>query len=120
MRPSSFGALLLFFSPLAKALLPDGRVHGNIPPRATVPVVPISDLTGPVVSRNGTVLPPYNTTYYFDQLKDHNNPQLGTFQQRFWFTYEFYEPGGPIVLFPPGEVNAAGVSYVLSLLGLGR
>jgi hypothetical protein len=35
-------------------------------------------------SSNGTavVLPPYDTIYYFDQLIDHHNPALGTFQQR--------------------------------------
>lgn len=36
---------------------------------------------------------PYSTTYYFDQLIDHNDPSLGTFQQRFWFTSEHYQPG---------------------------
>ncbi|KAK7054098.1 peptidase S28 [Favolaschia claudopus] len=34
-------------------------------------------------------------------------PSLGTFTQRYWHTYEFYEQGGPIVLFSPGEGNAA-------------
>jgi hypothetical protein len=29
----------------------------------------------------------------FDQLIDHNNPSRGTFKQRFWHTWEFYEPG---------------------------
>ncbi|OBZ67049.1 putative serine protease K12H4.7 [Grifola frondosa] len=29
-------------------------------------------------------------------------------EQRFWHTYEFYEPGGPIILFTPGETNANG------------
>ncbi|KAJ7572495.1 serine carboxypeptidase S28-domain-containing protein [Mycena floridula] len=61
-----------------------------------------------VISRNGTVLPPYNTTYYFDQLIDHTDPQSGTFRQRYWHTCEFYEPGGPIILMTPGETNADG------------
>ena len=26
-------------------------------------------------------------------FEDHNNPELGTFQQRYWHTYEFYEEG---------------------------
>lgn len=47
----------------------------------------------PVVSRNGTQLPPYDYSYVFQQLIDHNNPSLGTFRQRYWHTYEFYEPG---------------------------
>ena len=43
---------------------------------------------------NGTKLPPLNTTYYFDQLIDHDNPSLGTFKQRYWLSYQHYEPGG--------------------------
>ncbi|KAJ7591592.1 serine carboxypeptidase S28-domain-containing protein [Mycena floridula] len=66
-----------------------------------------------VVTRNGTVFPPYNTTHYFDQLIDHTDPQSGTFRQRYWHTYEFYEPGGPIILMTPGETNAEGyVGYL--------
>ncbi|KIK54084.1 hypothetical protein GYMLUDRAFT_232374 [Collybiopsis luxurians FD-317 M1] len=67
-----------------------------------------------VVSRNGTQLPPYNTTYYFDQLIDHTNPSLGTFKQRFWHTYEWYETGGPIILFTPGEINAENFTFYLT------
>jgi len=62
----------------------------------------------PTVDRNGTELPPLNTTYYFDQLIDHTNPSLGTFKQRYWHTWEFYEAGGPIILTTPGEGNAEG------------
>ena len=88
-------ALLLSASPVA-ARTRDGRGHANIPPRPTVPIVPMPTglVATPVTSRNGTVLPPYTTTYYFDQLIDHNNPSLGTFKQRYWHTYEWYEPGG--------------------------
>lgn len=68
--------------------------------------------TSPV--RNGTVLPPYSTLYYFDQLIDHNKPELGTFQQRYMFTWEYYQKGGPIVLSTPGESNAAGFSGYLT------
>jgi len=74
------------------------------PPRPSIPIVPA--VTGPVADVNGTVLPPLNTTYYFDQLIDHNTPGLGTFKQRFWTTWEFYQPGGPIILMTPGETNA--------------
>ena len=70
----------------------DGRVHANMPPRPSVPAVAPPD-AGAVTSRNGTALPPYNTTYYFDQLIDHADPSLGTFKQRYWHTYEFYEEG---------------------------
>jgi hypothetical protein len=93
---------------IAVAILPDGRLNGNFLPHGVAPVAPIPDAAErPVVSRNGTQLPPYNTTYSFDQLIDHTNPSLGTFKQRFWHTYEWYETGGPIILFTPGEANAA-------------
>ena len=98
--------------------LPNGRAHANMPRSAVVPIIDVSDLSAPVTSRNGTQLPPYNTTYYFDQLIDHTNPSLGTFKQRFWHTYEFYEPGGPIILFTPGESDASGA--LLSILSLVR
>ena len=85
--------------------LSNGRSHANMAP---VPIVPIiaHDSSKPVTSSNGTELPPLNTTYYFDQLIDHNNPSLGTFKQRFWHTAQYYETGGPIVLLTPGEDNA--------------
>lgn len=103
--------LLLCLAPWTLASrLSDGRTHGNVPPKSGVPRVHLEpDL--PVVSKNGTKLPPYNTTYFFDQLIDHNNPSLGTFTQRYWHSYEFYEPGGPIVLNTPGEENAFGEHY---------
>ncbi|KZT24544.1 hypothetical protein NEOLEDRAFT_1134940 [Neolentinus lepideus HHB14362 ss-1] len=84
--------LPLFLSSLVAALTRDGRPNGNLPP---IPAVPVPDVAAdtPVTSRNGTTLPPYNTTYYFEQLIDHNNPSLGTFQQRYWHTWEFYEEG---------------------------
>ncbi|KAF9023153.1 peptidase S28 [Hymenopellis radicata] len=50
----------------------------------------------------------YNTTYWFDQLIDHANPSLGTFKQRYFFSGEFYQPGGPILLENVGEQNADG------------
>ena len=47
-----------------------------------------------VFDLHGSQLPPPNTTYYFDQLIDHDNPSLGTFKQRYWHNWEFYEKGG--------------------------
>ncbi|KAJ7068700.1 serine carboxypeptidase S28-domain-containing protein [Mycena amicta] len=85
--------------------LSDGRPHANFPRKATIPIAPVIHTS--VVSRNGTVLPPYNQTFEFQQLIDHNNPSLGTFTQRYWHTWEFYEEGGPIILMTPGEANAA-------------
>lgn len=75
------------------ARLRDGRLHGNMMRTAAVPVVSAPSPDIPVVSRNGTVLPPYTTVYEFDQLIDHNNPSRGTFKQRFWHTWEFYLSG---------------------------
>ncbi len=87
--------------------------RANVPPLPLMPLVEAPG-DGPVVSRNGTPIPPYNTTYYFEQLVDHNNPSAGTFQQRYWHTWEYYEPGGPIILMTPGETNADGASFDLS------
>ncbi|KDQ14566.1 hypothetical protein BOTBODRAFT_345995 [Botryobasidium botryosum FD-172 SS1] len=53
--------------------------------------------------KDGVVLPAYDTIYTFDQLIDHDNPDLGTFKQRYYFSYEYYEEGGPIILSTPGE-----------------
>ncbi|TFK43800.1 serine carboxypeptidase S28-domain-containing protein [Crucibulum laeve] len=107
-------APLSLVSLFANAALPDGRMHGNMMRTASIPIVNMDGPETPVTSRNGTVLPAYNTTYFFDQLIDHNNPSLGTFKQRFWHTWEFYEPGGPIILMTPGEVNADGYSGYLT------
>ncbi|KAH6914760.1 serine carboxypeptidase S28-domain-containing protein [Coprinopsis sp. MPI-PUGE-AT-0042] len=81
--------------------------------RPTVPPVE-ARANVPVVGQGGTLLPPYNTVYQFDQLKDHTKPSKGTFKQRFWFTPEFYQRGGPIVLYMPGEMNAAGYTGYLT------
>ncbi|KAF7364825.1 Peptidase S28 [Mycena venus] len=89
---------------VVNAFASDGHTKWILKP--SIPIVPLEH-TGPVASRNGTVLPPYNTTYFFQQLIDHNNPSLGTFTQRYWHTSEFYEEGGPIILFTPGEDNAS-------------
>lgn len=61
------------------------------PPKPLIPKVKVRQ--GPVFDRNGTSIPPYNTVYEFDQLIDHTNPGLGTFKQRYWHTWEFYQPG---------------------------
>ncbi|KAI0701175.1 peptidase S28 [Cytidiella melzeri] len=103
---------LLSLSLLAHAQLPDGRAHGNIPPSPLVPKVIADDV--PLTDVLGAALPPLNTTYFFDQLIDHTNPSLGTFQQRFWHTWEWYEEGGPIILFTPGEAAADGYTGYLT------
>ncbi|OCH84125.1 peptidase S28 [Obba rivulosa] len=105
-------ATLLLLACQVSAVARDGRAHANLARRPSVPKVSAPE--GPVTSRNGSTIPPYTTVYYFDQLIDHTNPSLGTFQQRFWHTWEYYEPGGPIILFTPGEVNADGYSGYLN------
>lgn len=42
------------------------RPHGNVAPLPAMPIVTISQDASPTV--NGTVLPPYSTIYYFDQV----------------------------------------------------
>lgn len=69
--------LATLLASVANAILPDGRLHGNMVPNPSFPRAVTGVNTGPVTSRNGTVLPPYNTTYYFDQLIDHNDPSKG-------------------------------------------
>ncbi|KII94870.1 hypothetical protein PLICRDRAFT_195043 [Plicaturopsis crispa FD-325 SS-3] len=103
----------VFLKTFVCAVLPNGRAHGNMSPAPAVPKIG-SSINGPVVSRNGTTLPPYSTIYYFDQLIDHNDPGRGTFQQRYWHTWEFYEQGGPIILMTPGEINADGYDGYLT------
>jgi hypothetical protein len=68
------------------------RTHLNSPKIPAPP--PISAPEHVVTSvATGEALPPLNTTYYFNQLIDHTNPSLGTFKQRFWHTWEWYEAG---------------------------
>ncbi|KAI0047352.1 peptidase S28 [Auriscalpium vulgare] len=91
----------------ADARLPDGRLHANAPPMPLPPPLAAPSSNGPLrKGLTGDTLPPLTTIYSFDQLIDHNNPDQGTFVQRYWADWEFYKPGGPIVLFTPGEANA--------------
>ena len=95
MLPSIVSSLFLYVLALAgttQAILPDGRLNANMRRQSLMPRVDTTTL-GPIKSRNGTELPPYSTVYYFDQLIDHTDPSLGTFKQRYWHTYEFYELG---------------------------
>lgn len=46
---------------------------------------------------------------WFEQLIDHDKPELGTFKQRYWVNDEHYAgPGSPIILSTPGEGAADG------------
>ncbi|TEB28027.1 peptidase S28 [Coprinellus micaceus] len=75
---------------------------------------PDSLLRKPVTDVNGTIIPNYNVIYEFAQLVDHANPSLGTFIQRYYHTWEFYKPGGPIVLTTPGEQSMDGSFFHLT------
>jgi hypothetical protein len=77
----------LLLAGLAQAAIPNAMLRG-IP---SLPKLPVPERS--ITSPNGTALPPITTVYYFDQLIDHNNPDLGTFQQRYWMNWEFYKPG---------------------------
>ncbi|KAI1198091.1 serine carboxypeptidase S28 [Nemania serpens] len=55
---------------------------------------------------------------YFDQLLDHDDPSKGTFKQRYWWNAEFFEEGGPIFLFNPGEMSAGGATGYLQNITL--
>ncbi|KAL1743373.1 serine carboxypeptidase S28-domain-containing protein [Schizophyllum fasciatum] len=83
-------------------------------PRPGIPKLSDAGLDRKVFSRNGTELSPYATVYYFDQLIDHDKPDLGTFKQRYWHTAEYYEEGGPIILSTPGEFAADGYGNYLT------
>lgn len=102
MLPRSLPSLALFapfliicyFTSTCGGEPSDGRIHGNMPRRPTIPEVRLGARASlPVVDVNGNELPPYNTIYHFDQLIDHTRPYLGTFKQRFWHTSEYYKPG---------------------------
>jgi len=113
MTSSFFGwainvSVLLITCILVEARLPDGRMHANQPPIPVIPKLQQKIQTKVVTDVNGVALPPYQTIYYFDQLIDHKDPGKGTFKQRYWTTWEFYKPGGPIIMLTPGEANADG------------
>ncbi|KAG1728280.1 peptidase S28 [Suillus paluster] len=97
----------LLLAGVAQAAIPNAMLRG----RPSLPKIPAPE--HPVTSPNGTALPSIATVYYFDQLIDHNDPELGIFQQRYWMDWEFYEPGGPIILMTPGEDAADNyIGYV--------
>lgn len=51
---------------------------------------------------------PHSGNSTFRQYIDHNNKDLGTFEQFYFYSTEFYGgPGSPVILFTPGEVNAS-------------
>lgn len=80
----AFSALLLLFAEAAHGR-PRAYPHAKMPP-ADAGSEQVFDVAG-------NALPPLNTTYYFDQLIDHNDPSLGTFKQRYYHTWQYYQEG---------------------------
>lgn len=87
-------------------------VSGRVLKPPSVPIVKVAKDTH--LRLLAQALPPLDTVYYFDQLIDHNDPSKGTFKQRYWHTAEHYKPGGPIILFNGGEVNAENLNGYLT------
>ena len=106
---------LLSLSGHVAARLPDGRLSANHPPLHALPRVTKLEArdVSPVTDVNGTEIPPYDTVYEFDQLIDHSDTSKGTFKVRYWTTWEYYKPGGPIILTTPGAFNADGTSQLV-------
>jgi len=94
MAKLTFLVAVLLIAMYARAATPGAML------RATPLVPPVEAPNGPIYSHNGTRLPPLNTTYTFNQLKDHNNSGLGTFAQRYWINWQFYSPGADLIHFP--------------------
>ncbi|KZO98573.1 hypothetical protein CALVIDRAFT_478445 [Calocera viscosa TUFC12733] len=83
--------------------------------------MPDLDADTEVFAMDGTQLPSLDTVYTFDQLIDHSNPKLGTFKQRYYFTYQSYIAGGPVVLMTPGEDSMDGMySYLTNASMVGQ
>ncbi|KAI9446835.1 peptidase S28 [Lactarius indigo] len=97
----------LAFVSLAYALFPNGPNPGLSQP--LIPIISAPDSLESHAFRlpnSDEEHPPLNTTYYFDQYIDHDDPTLGTFKQRYWVSWEFYKSGGPMIILTPGEINA--------------
>lgn len=58
--------------------------------------------------------PPTSGNATFTQPIDHNNPSLGTFQQWYMYDTTYWQPGGPVVIFTPGEINASAYGAYLT------
>ena len=89
-------AALLSIS-FADAAIPNARRPG-------IPRIPGPERS--LTTPNGTALPALTTVYYFDQLIDHNDPSLGTFQQRYWMSWEFYQTGMSLFLLHIGAYES--------------
>ena len=74
------------------ALLP--TVYAN-PTNLLRPPPLRSDLVEPQSSSNSSV--PVTGSAFFEQLLDHDHPELGTFSQKYWYNSEYWAgPGSPV------------------------
>ena len=94
--------MLSLVAPILLALSAVARLS---PPRPLPPLPPPAEGLTPLAAQT--------TAGYFKQLIDHTNPSPGTFNLRYWVDSTFYKPGGPIILFCPGE-DPAGKPTVTS------
>lgn len=75
-------------------------------------VEPIHNLDTLLNGTNGT-----NGWGTFDQLIDHSNPSLGTFEQRYWYGSQYWNgSGSPIIMVNPGEQAADGFNKTYTTL----
>ena len=37
---------------------------------------------------------------------DHDDPSVGTYENRYWVSEKFFEPGSPVIMYDAGELNA--------------
>ncbi|KAI1336692.1 putative serine peptidase [Xylariaceae sp. FL0016] len=80
------------------------NVLGLTPPR---PLPPTEEVNQDVLDAIADPDQPAFGISHFEQYIDHKNPQLGKFNQTFWYNTTFYRgPGSPIILFTPGEEAA--------------
>ncbi|KAF3071047.1 putative serine protease K12H4.7 [Daldinia childiae] len=96
---------------VVQLLLAAGASAGFMKNKAGMQIGPIDEFSI-LAASNGTA--GWGT---FPQLLDHSNPDLGTFEQRYWYGTKYWKgPGSPIIFVNPGEQAADNfnVSYTTS------
>jgi hypothetical protein len=82
---------------LAYGLVSKGYNNPVLPPRPLAPAFSAPDALENYafrIAQSDEEHPSLKTVYLFDQYVDHNDHTQGTFKQRYWVSWEFYEPGG--------------------------
>lgn len=114
MRFLTLAAELLLAAGMAKALIPGQRLSMGVPRPLHVDGPTPADSDAEQVSTSLQKRTSYrgdHTVYWnwFEQLLDHDKPELGTFKQLYYFNAGDYAgPGSPIIMNSPGENNATG------------